>query len=131
MHRFRHLDAALQDVLRPMLPALFAPGPGRRGGRPAVNDLICLDAVIDIARGTRWRDVCRGSHGVSRDTVLKRLRVWMQAGAFGEIMALLVLRGVLGGALDLSRVAVDSRSIRAKKGGRTPAPTRPTGASPA
>ena len=94
-----------------------------------MNGLICLDAVIDIACGTRWRAVRRGSHGVSRDTVLKRLRLWMQAGAFGEIMDLLALRGVLGGALDLSRVSVDSPaqiaprfrcSIRAKKEGRIP-----------
>ena len=131
MHRFRHFDAALRDVLGPMLPALFASGRGRHGGRPPVNDLICLDAVIDIARGTRWRDIRRDSHGVSRDTVLKRLRFWVQAGVFGEIMGLLVLRGVLGGALDLSRVSVDSRSIRAKEGGRILAPTRQTGASPA
>ena len=131
MQRFCHLDATLRDVLGPMLPALFATGPGRLGGRPPVNDLICLDAVIDIARGTRWRDVGRDSHGVSRDTVLKRLRFWVQAGVFGEIMDLLVLRGVLGGALDLSRVSIDSRSIRAKKGGRLLAPTRQTGASPA
>ena len=81
-----------------MLPALFAPSSGPRGGRPAVDDLICLDAVIDLARGTRWRDIRTPSHGVSRDTVLRRLRFWVEAGLFGQIMDLLVLRGVLGGA---------------------------------
>ena len=129
MHRLRHLTPEMCEVLGPMLPALFAPGSGPRGGRPAVSDLVCLDAVIDLARGTRWRDIRTPSHGVSRDTVLRRLRFWADAGTFGEIIDLLVLRGVLTDALDLSRVSIDSRSIRAKRGVRTPAPTRPTGAS--
>ena len=125
----RHLTPGLCAVLGPMLPSLFAPGSGPRGGRPAVADLVCLDAVIDLARGPRWRDIRPSVHGVSRDTVLRRLRFWVDAGAFGEIMDLLVLRGVLVGALDLSRISVDSRSIRAKRGARTPAPTRPSAAS--
>ena len=129
MHRLRHLTPGLCAVLGPMLPSLFAPGSGPRGGRPAVADLICLDAVIDLARGTRWRDIRTSVHGVSRDTVLRRLRFWVNAGTFGEIMDLLVLRGVLVGALDLSRISVDSRSIRAKRGARTPGPVRPTAAS--
>lgn len=115
--RFRHLPAALRELLGPMLPVLFPAGGGARGGRPPVSDLVCLDAVVDIAKGTRWRDVRRASHGVSRDTVLKRLRFWAASGAFADIMDLLVLRGVLGGAVDLSRLSVDSRSIRAKRGG--------------
>jgi len=130
MHHLRHLTPGMCEVLSPMLPALFAPDSGPRGGRPAVGDLVCLDAVIDLARGTRWRDLRTPSHGVSRDTVLRRLRFWVEAGVFGEIMDLLVLRGVLMGALDLSRISIDSRSIRAKRGVRTPGPTRPTAASP-
>lgn len=127
--RFRHLSDASRALLGPMLPRLFLPGPGARGGRPPVSDLVCLDAVIDVAKGTRWRDVRRASHGVSRDTALKRLRFWAASGALAEIMDLLVLRGVLGGAIDLGRVSVDSRAIRAKKGARTPAATPPIAAS--
>ena len=128
-HRFRHLSDGVRALLGPMLPEVFPPGSGARGGRPAVSNLVCLDAVIDIAKGTRWRDIRRTSHGVSRDTVLKRLRVWTASGVLAEVMDLLVLRGVLGGAIDLGRVSVDSRSIRAKKGARTPAAPPPTAAS--
>lgn len=128
-HRFRHLSDASRALLEPMLPHLFPPGSGARGGRPPVSDLVCLDAVIDVAKGTRWRDVRRTSHGASRDTALKRLRFWATSGALAEIMDLLVLRGVLGGAIDLGRMSVDSRAIRAKKGARTPAAIPPIAAS--
>lgn len=128
-HRFRHLSDASRALLEPMLPRLFPSGSGARGGRPPVSDLVCLDAVIDVAKGTRWRDVRRTSHGVSRDTALKRLRFWATSGALAEIMDLLVLRGVLGGAIDLGRVSVDSRAIRAEKGARTPAAIPPIAAS--
>lgn len=127
--RFRHLSDASRALLEPMLPPSFPSGSGARGGRPPVSDLVCLDAVIDVAKGTRWRDVRRASHGVSRDTALKRLRFWATSGALAEIMDLLVLRGVLGGAIDLGRVSVDSRAIRAKKGARTPAAIPPIAAS--
>ncbi len=80
--RYRHLPASLRDMLGPMLPALFPPGMGARGGRPPVPDLVCLDAVVDIAKGTRWRDIRRASHGVSRDTVLRGLRF---RAAFGGV----------------------------------------------
>lgn len=85
--------------------------------------------MIDVAKGTRWRDIRRTNHGVSRDTALKRLRFWAASGALAEIMDLLVLRGVLGGAIELGRVSVDIRAIRAKKGARTPAAIPPIAAS--
>jgi len=124
MSGLRHLTPGMCEVLGPMLPALFASGSGPRGGRPAVDDLVCLDAVVDLARGTRWRDIRTPSHGVSRDTVLRRLRFRVEAGVLAETMDLPVLRGVLGGALGLSRISLDSRSIRAEGESHTgPNPT--------
>lgn len=67
---------------------------------------------------------------MSRDTVARRLRFWVEGGVFAQIMNLLVLRGVLGGALDLSRLSIDSRSIRAKRRVRTPDPTPRIAAGP-
>lgn len=100
VHRVRHVSDALRDVLGPMLPTPSPPGATMRGGRPSVPNLACLGAVIDVARGTRWRDIRRASHGVSCDTVLQRLRFWTASGVPGGIMDLLKLRGVLGRTQD-------------------------------
>ena len=136
-HRFRHLSDASRALLEPMLPHLFPSGSGARGGRPPVSDLVCLDAVIDVAEGTRRRDVRRISHGVSRNTAPKRLRFRATSAALAEIMDPLVPRGVHGrngvspegGAIDLGRVSVDSRGIRATKGAHTPVALPPIAAN--
>jgi transposase len=59
----------------------------------------------------------------------RRLEEWQRAGVFDRLS--LVLLDQLGeaGRIDLDRVSVDSASLRALKGGRTPAQTRSTAAS--
>jgi transposase len=120
---------ALWDETQPLLPA-HPPSP--RGGRPRVPDRACLAAVLYLLReGGTYRGLpCQELGCGSGATVWRRMQEWTRAGVWPAVHQRLL--GHLGraGAADPSTVIADSASCRAVKGGRTPDPTRPTGASP-
>ena len=101
-----------------------------KGGRPPKDDKDCLRGIIYVLReGCRWQKLPSKALGCpSGSTCWRRFRQWSAAGVWGH--AHLQLLDLLGeeGVLDLERVIVDSASLRAQKGGRTPAATPPTGA---
>lgn len=100
-----------------------------RGGRPVCDDRACLRGIVYLLReGCRWQKIpARALDCPSGSTCWRRFRDWTRAGVWAK--AHLQLLDLLGeaGVLNLERVVVDSASVRAEKGGRTPAPTRPTG----
>jgi len=121
----RYVTAALWDAVAPHLPP-HAPSP--KGGRPPVPDRICLEGIVFVLRsGARWRDVPKGMG--SGSTCWRRFAAWTDAGVWGKAHHQLLK--VLGrkGLINLERAVLDSASVRALKGGRTPAPAPPTAAS--
>jgi transposase len=101
-----------------------------KGGRPPADDRACLRGILYLLReGCRWQKIpSKALDCPSGSTCWRRFRAWTAAGVWARVhLQLLDLLGDAG-VLNLDRVVVDSASVRAEKGGPTPAPTRPTGA---
>ena len=108
------------DQIRPLLPPHSAQP---KGGRPYADDRACLRAILFIARtGLAYNALPSNMFGVSGVTAWRRLRDWTAAGVWPE-MHRRALNG-LGklGAIDQTKMVVDSQSVRAVFGGRTLAP---------
>ena len=115
----------LWNEIEPLLPARR---PDPRGGAPRVPDRPCLEGVVYVLRtGCQWKMLPKGDRWPSGVTCWRRFREWTAAGVWPQLHRRLL--NVLGaaGAVDLGTAVVDSASVRAKKGARTPAPARWTG----
>jgi len=119
----------LWEEIQPLLP----PQPPKpKGGRPRVPERACLTGIVYVLRtGMPWRLVPAELGCGSGVTCWRRLREWTEAGVWPRIHHNLL--GVLGrgGKLDASLVVMDSASVRAVFGGRTPARIPRTGRKPA
>ena len=69
--------------------------------------------------------------GVSGSSCWRRLRDWTRIGIWPQLHQRLLNRLGKAGGVDLEHVVVDSQSVRALKGARTPAPTLSIASSPA
>ena len=116
----------LWNRIEPLLP----PPPSPKGGRPPVANRDALRGIIFVNRtGISWQMLPTEVFRVSGSSCWRRFHEWTVAGVWPEVHRRLLNRlGRLGG-VDLSRGVVDSQSVRAVKGGRTPARTRPTAAN--
>jgi transposase len=95
-----------------------------RGGHPRHSDRRCLEGILYVLRtGTQWQKLPRCDRWPSGSTCWRRFNEWSRAGVWPQLHRKLL--NVLGrlGAIDLRSIIVDSASVRAKKGARTPAPT--------
>lgn len=101
-----------------------------KGGRPPADDRACLRGILYLLReGCRWQKIpSKAPNCPSGSTCWRRFRAWTLAGVWARAHLQLLDRLGEAGVLNLDRVVVDSASVRAEKGGPTPAPTRPTGA---
>jgi transposase len=109
---------------REIEPLLPPEPPKPQGGRPRVPDRACLTGIVYVLRtGMPWRLVPAELGCGSGVTCWRRLREWTEAGLWPRIHHKLL--AVLGrrGKLDASLAVLDSASVRAVLGGRTPAPT--------
>lgn len=119
----------LWAVVAPLLPPA-APHP--KGGRPRVDDRAALTGILFVLRsGIPWEMLPAEMGCGSGMTCWRRLRDWHAAGVWQRLHQVLLERLSVAGQLDWSRASLDAQSIPAAKGGRVPARTRPTGASPA
>jgi transposase len=114
-------DGLLPDGLwRRLLPLLPPPPSRARGGAPrTVSDRACMAAVLFMARtSTPWALLLVGEFGCgSVTTCWRRFAEWVRAGVFERLQRLLLDELGAAGALDWSRVTVDSSSLRAVRGG--------------
>lgn len=116
------LPDELWNQVQPLLPEHPV---STKGGRPPTDDRICLRALIFILRSGMAYNLLPGDvFGVSGVTAWRRLRDWTRAGCWEQLHHILL--NALGrlGQVDLSRAVVDSESVRAVFGGRTPGPAR-------
>jgi transposase len=117
----KRVSEALWHAIAPLLPE-HKPSP--KGGRPPVSNRACLEGIIFVLKsGMPWQMLpTRLGYG-SGSTCWRRFHAWTQLGVWPELHRRLVR--VLGrrGTLNLERAVIDSASVRALKGGRTPGPT--------
>jgi transposase len=125
----RRVSEALWKAIAPLLPERK---PSPKGGRPPVSDRACLEGIIFVLKtGMPWQMLpTRLGYG-SGSTCWRRFHAWTQLGVWSELHRRLLR--VLGrrGGLNLERAVIDSASVRALKGGRTPGRTPPIGAKTA
>ena len=125
----KRVSEALWDAIAPLLPE-HEPSP--KGGRPPVADRACLEGIIFVLKtGMPWQMLPIELGYGSGSTCWRRFRDWTRTGVWPELHRRLLR--VLGrrGRINLERAVIDSASVRALKGGRTPGRTRPTAANPA
>jgi transposase len=117
----KHVTETLWEAIKPLLPEHK---PSSKGGRPPVSDRACLEGIIFVLRtGMPWQMLpTRLGYG-SGSTCWRRFHAWTRLGIWPELHRRLLR--VLGrrGQLNLERAVIDSASVRALKGGPTPART--------
>ena len=117
----KRVTEALWKAIAPLLPE-HKPSP--KGGRPPMSDRACLEGIILVLKsGMAWQLLpTRLGYG-SGSTCWRRFHAWTQLGIWPELHRRLLR--VLGrnGRINLERAVIDSASVRALKGGRTPART--------
>jgi transposase len=119
------LPEELWTEIEPLLPP--PPPPSAEGGRPPVDNRLALKGIIFVLRfGIPWQALPTDAFGVSGSSCWRRFHEWTLAGIWPQVHRRLLNRlGKLGG-VDLQHEVVDSQSVRAVKGGRTPGRTRRT-----
>ncbi len=115
------VSKALWREIAPLLPEpKFSP----KGGRPPVPNCACLGGIILVLKtGMAWQTLPTNLGHGSGSTCWRRFHAWTQLGIWSELHRRLLR--VLGrrGRINLDRAVIDSASVRALKGGRTPAQT--------
>src|SRR3954469_1021315 len=115
----------LWNEVAPLLPQ---EPPKPKGGRPRLPDRAALTGIIFVLRtGIPWEWLPQEMGCGSGMTCWRRLHAWQEAGVWHRLHQVLLNRLGKQGQIDWSRASVDSTSVRAKKGGPTPAPTRRIG----
>ena len=109
----------LWALVAPLLPA--PPRPPYGGRHRTISDRACLAAIVYMARpSTPWRLLPARELGCgSPATCWRRLTEGAHAGGFDQLHLVVLDRLGEQGQLDWSRAAVDTMSVRAKRGGTT------------
>jgi transposase len=115
----------LWAVIEPLLPPVK---PRPRGGRRPLSHRAVLTGIIFVLRtGIPWEQLPQELGCGSGMTCWRRLRDWQEASIWEKVRRVLLRRLRESGAIDWSRAAVDSSSIRAVGGAKKRAPTRQIG----
>ena len=117
----------LWAVIAPLLP------PERlkpKGGRPPIPDRAALTGILFVLKtGLPWEYLPAEMGCGSGMSCWRRLHDWHKAGVWTALHRALLERLHGAGQLDWRRAALDSASVPAKRGARTLARTRRTGAN--
>ena len=113
----------LWEELKPLLPQ-HPRDP--RGGAPRVADRKCLEGIAYVLKtACQWQHLPKcPDRWPSGSTCWRRFAEWAAAGCWTQLHRRLLDALGARGAIDLSRVVVDSASVRAKKGAHTPGRAR-------
>ena len=117
------VDAELWAIIEPLLPEP-KPRRFRYPGRKPVDNRRALTGILFVLKtGIGWEDLPQEMGCGSGMTCWRRLRDWQAAGVWQHLHEVLLARLQGAAQLDWSRAVVDSASVRALKGGRTPGRT--------
>lgn len=117
------IDDELWKRIEPLLPqpkARRAKYPGRKPipERAALNGILYV-----LCTGLRWRDLPAEMGCGSGVSCWRRLRDWQKAGVWDRLHELLLAELRASDQIDLSRVILDSSSVRAIGAGQKPGRT--------
>jgi transposase len=114
----------LWKEIEPLLPRVPPPSP--KGGRPRVQNREALRGVVFVLRtGIPWQTLPTEMGCGSGSTCWRRFANWTRLAVWPKLHALLLTTLGKAGAVNLERAVVDSASVRAVFGGRTPVPIQP------
>src|SRR5919197_2979996 len=114
----------LWETIAPLLP--LAP-PKPKGGRPRVPDRAALTGIIFVLKsGIPWEMLPLEMGCGSGVNCWRRLRHWQRRGIWKKLLHALLQRVGREKGIDGEHCCVDSQSLRAVFGGRSPARTPPT-----
>ena len=114
----------LWNRIEPLLPPLPPPSP--KGGRPRVEHRPALAGIVFVLKtGIPWQALPTEMGCGSGSTCWRRFAAWTRLAVWSKLHALLLTALGKAGAVNLERAVIDSASVRAVFGERTPAPTRP------
>ena len=112
----------LWEQIEPLLP--LEPEPSPLGGRPRVTNRQALTGVVFVLRtGIPWQALPTEMGCGSGSTCWRRFAEWTQLAVWSKLHTLLLSQLGKAGAVNLERAVIDSASVRAVFGGRTPDPT--------
>lgn len=112
------IDDALWERVSDLLPKRK---PSPKGGRPRRCDRACLEGILFILRGgCAWHMLPKTYP--SYPTCWRRLEDWTKLGIWRKLQQLLMQELQDAGRIDWTLTVIDSASVRALFGGRTPAP---------
>jgi transposase len=115
----------LWSLVEPLLPPQKTVRTFRDGRKPKPHRPV-LEAILFVLKtGIPWEDL-PPQFGMSGMTCWRRLRDWNEAGVWPELQKVLLAHLQYWDLIDWSRCLIDSSSVRAVFGGRTPVATRPT-----
>jgi transposase len=108
----------LWQLIAPWLP----PEPAKpKGGRPRVESRKVLSGIIFVLRsGIPWEMLPQEMGCGSGITCWRRLRDWQAAGVWHQLHRLLLDRLDDADKIDWSRARLDSASVPAKRGAKSP-----------
>lgn len=107
----------LWETIQPLLPKHKA-RPGKRG-RPAVKDRAALTGIIFVLQtGIPWNMLPREMGCGAGVTCWRRLKAWQRRGVWKKLLVALLQKVEAEVGIDLSKVVLDSQSLRAVFGGR-------------
>jgi transposase len=115
----------LWTIVEPLLPpTVLSP----KGGRPPVPNRDAFTGIVFVLKtGLPWNALPQEMGCGSGSTCWRRFAAWTRSGVWEQShQAVLNQLGHEGG-IDWSRAVIDSASVRALLGGRTPGRTRRTG----
>lgn len=106
----------LWALLEPLIPDR-PPAVNGRTGRPRTDDRLVFEGIVFVlSTGIGWAKLPAELGFGSGWTCWRRLRQWQQAGVWDDLHQVVLDRLGQHGLVDWSRVALDSVSVRAKRG---------------
>ena len=112
----------LWEQIEPLLPP--EPEPSPLGGRPRVTNRQALTGVVFVLKtGIPWQALPTEMGCGSGSTCWRRFAEWTRLAVWSKLHTLLLSQLGKAGAVNLERAVIDSASVRAVFGGRTPDPT--------
>lgn len=105
----------LWNIVEPLIPN--KPRRTRFPGRKRIDDRTVLQGILFVLKtGMPWEYFPK-EMGCSGMTLWRRLREWMVSGIWQKILESIIAKLNAAGNIDLSRVIIDSSSVRAVFGG--------------